>query len=67
MADERSPLLHNGEQGGQTDHDYSAAANGTEQVAINGATDAEQQGIVAPQSSLVALVILANFVHIHDF
>ncbi|KAF8811625.1 member of the major facilitator superfamily [Phlegmacium glaucopus] len=56
MAAERSPLLQNGEEhGGQTD--YLATANEAEQVAVNGVTDAEQQTVVAPQNSLLALVI----------
>lgn len=61
MADERSPLLQNGqEHGGQTD--YLAAANELERAADT----AEQQSVVG-QGVLVALVILAVIVDIYDF
>lgn len=72
MADERSPLLQNGrDRGGPTD--YLAAVNESESVDpaatsdINGSTDAEQQTIVAPQNSLVALVRLAILVDMYYF
>lgn len=64
MADERSPLLQNGQEySGQTD--YLAAADEHDPATINDitheSTDAEQQTVVAPQNSLIALVRLAIF------
>ena len=60
MADERSPLLQNG-QVHDNEIDYSAV-NEPEQVdsvAIHGSTDSDaeqQQTVIAPQNSIVALV-----------
>lgn len=62
MADERSPLLQNGQE-----HDNEigySAVNEPEQadsVAIHGSTDAEQQTVVAPQNSVLTLVRFGNF------
>jgi hypothetical protein len=70
MADERSPLLQNGqEHGGQTDylavvneHEQADSAVIGENTSGNGSADAEQQTVVAPHSSVIALVrdLLAN-------
>jgi uncharacterized membrane protein len=56
MADERSPLLEHG-----SEIDYSAV-NEPEQADSDSVADAEeQQTVVAPQNSVIALVRLGNF------
>ena len=66
MADERSPLLQNGrEHDGEIEYSAINEPEQADSVAIHGSTDAEaaeqQQTVVAPQSSVITLVRLGNF------